>query len=320
MTAKIFDNNSSGNFSVGTYGLVLSPDLGLNSFQLAYGVLIFFLNASFLILLFHNRHRISRKRYIFVANLAFCDLLSSIALIALASAAFADWSGLAPFIILDTALSSTAALIAMSYNLLLRVQYLAVRKPLQYRVKATKRNISIALILVWIFANVYAGVKAYMLCFEYYYTRALAIFEFSTGAMFCCCNSISFGYVLYVATKNRKDLASPKKHCQRDTADALTAGADDGERWRTSSIPSRRDRKGSCRFLVTTGIGLVIYWIGYVPFYVDLFLTVLSEKDKYFERGRWRHIAFLMCLLRSIWDPISHFVREPKLRVWSWYS
>src|SRR4051812_37999933 len=105
-----------------TCGLVLSSIKSLNIFQCVYGSFIFFLNVTFLILLYQNRRRISRKRYALVANLAVCDVVSSIAVVAQAWATLSNCSGIIPFIVLETALSLGCALVTVSYNVLLWVQ------------------------------------------------------------------------------------------------------------------------------------------------------------------------------------------------------
>lgn len=354
--------NSSENSTVACSPLqdrhVLSTHPALNGIQFALGVLVLVVNLAFLWLLYQRRKRLQWKRYAFVANTAVADAFGGVALIVIAAFAFfeIEQSGQTVFqlLALYTVLAASLSVTVESYDMLILVQYLAIRHPLWYKTLVTRRKIGVMLAWIWTVNPGYATFKVCLLMQDQdSHYRSLMIYELCFLCITCFWNTSTYFYVLSVAAKKKSQLHSvrmgagtSRSSYSVDVSGTGTGSADDvncsapsvisitvasSSSGQNSVCSSSRhssaynlpngSRLSICqeflrqyRFLATAGLNLMAYWVSLVPLIVVYCYMLYHGQRMYFNETMLKHVAILLWFVRSLCDPMIYMVREKKLR------
>lgn len=264
-----------------------------------------FVNAIFLVLLFMSRRHISWKRYAHITNLTVSDLFVNCLFVG----HLLFRRSLVTKFILHKLLGLGMRVNSFSYFASIFIQYYAVKQPLQYRTVVNMYKIKLSIGLIWCFTLIYVAVSVVTTYYSSSYL-ILSISDLLLQGIFAFLNTILYVYVVYISN-NQKRLKMRSVKTGKWSADVGIRKNLPPE-YQLIISETRSFMKGY-KFLITVGLGLIIYWLTALPLWFYWIIVEVSNRRIYFILTQTKQYVILIWISRCFFDPLLYIYREPKL-------
>lgn len=263
-------------------------------------------NGCFLILLIISRKSVNWKRYALVANLTVSDFLVNLLFVSLV---FTRRSNTIKSI-LRNLMTFTFKVNLLSYFGTIVIQYFAVKQPLQYKTVLNLYKIKICVCVIWCFVFMYIVLIALLSNTIEAFNIVCSIFDLTFQGLITLLNTVFYLYIVYISLKKKRQKLDSAAVKQLNKKIAVRNNL------RSNFYPNIDETRTfvkECKFLITIGISLLIYWICMLPLWIYWVAMEIINEPYYFSVTIWKQRWLLIWFSRCFFDPLLYIYREPKL-------
>lgn len=304
----VFTNFSwaANNFSTheNSYDFLFSVSKSILLLKLFVALINIVLNIFFIILMKINFKNLKWKRYAFVANLALADTTMGVILFSLVLMTLLKVDPIV-ILVMEIAVVTSIGMDILSYSGLLWIQYHAVKRPLHYQTILSTSKIKFVLYTVWVVMILYGIMRIYILVIKAWMHQYINIFQIAFLMATFLINTFLYIHILKVAIKQKHE------NCKA----LFDNGNEVGLRKNTSfNNSTTKTWSEQYHFVITTGFSLILYWITVLPLWISWIIALVTKAAlvDFVLRPSFQ-IAMLIWYCRSIFDPLIHLWREPKM-------